>query len=134
MLFSYSTPTFSTHIPQLFIIKVCFTSKANAICRGGQLLVSRSQCPISRVSDVRVPCPKVVSANSQDPASRVPGSHVLWSRVLVSQGPRLQDRRVLGPGSQVLILEYALQSLYNMQRLFILVLNLMSYVMYKSIN
>ena len=87
--FCIRAPTFSTPIPWLFIIKICFTNKANTICGGGQLLVSRSQGPISRVSGVRVPYPSVVTANFRGPRSRVPGSQVL--------GPRCPWSRVSGP-------------------------------------
>ena len=73
------------------------------ICGGGQLLISRSQCPISRVSGVRVPCPTVASANSPGPSSKVLGSQVLGSRC-----PRVPGPSVLGLGSQVLILDYAI--------------------------
>ena len=73
------------------------------ISGGGQLLISRSQGPISRVSGIRVPCPTVASANSSGPSSKVLGSQVLGSRC-----PRVPGPSVLGLGSQVLILDYAI--------------------------
>ena len=86
-------------------------SKVNTICGGGQLLVTRSQGPITRVLCVRVPCPSVASPKAQGPSSRVPGSQVSGSQSLVSQSmgaqspgfqdPRSQDPASQGPGSRV---------------------------------
>ena len=75
---SYScirAPTFSTHMPQLFIIKICFTNKVNTICGGGQLLVSGPQGP---------GCQRPMS---QSRKSRVPGPRGLksWVPVLGTQ-------------------------------------------------
>ena len=77
-------------MPELFIIKICFTNKVNAVCGGGQLLVSGS-----RVSGFHVPGFK--GRKSQVPGSQSP----------MSQDPRSQGSRALGPGSVVLILGYA---------------------------
>ena len=84
--------TFSTHMQWLF--KICFTNKINTICGEGQLLVTGSQGPITRVLGVRIPCLRVASPKAQGPSSRVPVFQV-------------SSLRVPGPGSQVLILDYA---------------------------
>ena len=107
--------------------KICFTNKVNAICGGGQLLVTgwvpRSHYEGPGCQDV--PCPRVASPKAQGSSSRVPGSHVsgsqcLGSQSLGSQGPgsqglripgsQVSGLRVPGPGSQVLILDYARKS------------------------
>ena len=120
--FCIRTHTFSTYMPCPF--KICFTNKVNAICGGGQLLVTgwvpRSHYEGPGCQDV--PCPRVASPKAQGSSSRVPGSHVsgsqcLGSQSLGSQGPgsqglripgsQVSGLRVPGPGSQVLILDYA---------------------------
>ena len=68
--FCIRVPTFLTHMPYLFIIKICFTNKVNEFCRGGQLLDSGSQGP-------RIPSPTVPGPGSQCLGSQVPGSQVL---------------------------------------------------------
>ena len=96
--------TFSTHMPCPF--KIYFTNKVNAICGGGQLLVTGSQGAITRVPGVRmshvpgsqVPRPKVPVPESQGPTSqglrvsgpRVSGLRVPGPRVSGSQGPKSQ--------------------------------------------
>ena len=85
----------------LFIIKIYFTNKIDTICGGGQLLVSGSQSPISRVPSVRFPCLRIQGSEVTIPKVPVPGSKSPRSRV---PGPESQ-----GPGSQVLILDYALK-------------------------
>ena len=132
-------------MPKLFIIKICFTIKVNSICGTGQdtwnlhhklssqdparrilglrVASSKSQGPICRVLGVRVPCPRVPVprswvSGSQSPrvlglsvsGSRASGSWVSgsWGRGLKSQGP--------GPGSQVLILDYAFPTSFNLLR------------------
>ena len=94
--------TFSTHIPWLF--KICFTNKINAICGEGQLLVTGHRVPLpgswvsgSHVSGLQVPRPRVPVPESQ--CSKSQGHGVL--------GLRVSSLRVPGPGSQVLILDYA---------------------------
>ena len=109
-------------------LKIYFTNKVNKICGGGQLLVTRSQCPITRVPGVRIPCLRVVSPKAQGPSSRVSGSQVSGSQSpgpqsLGSQGPGLQGTESQGlripglrsqdPWSQVLILGYAFRKLYS---------------------
>ena len=116
----------STQMPQLFIIKICFTIKFNSIYGVGRDTRNlchkfNSQGPYLRILGLRVASPK-----SQGPSSRVlclrapvPGSWVSGSRVsesqspgsqdLESQGPRVPGLKVPGPESQVLILSYALQ-------------------------
>ena len=89
---------FCIRAPKLFIIKICFTNKINTICGRDQLLVSGSQGPISRVPNVRFPCPRIQGSDVEVPGSQVPGL-------------RVPGLRVLGPGSLVLILDYALGSL-----------------------
>ena len=102
--FCIRTHTFSTHMPCPF--KICFTNKVNAICGGGQLLVTgwvpRSHYEGPGCQDV--PCPRVASPKAQGSSSRVPGSHVsgsqcLGSQSLGSQGPGSQGLRI--PGSRV---------------------------------
>ena len=76
---------FSTHMP--CPLKIC--------CGGGQLLVTGSQSPITRVLGVRIPCPRVPVPESQGlksqdprvsglrvPSLRVPGFWVSGLRVL----------------------------------------------------
>ena len=129
-IFCIRNPTFSTYMSQLFIVKICFTNEINIISGGGQLLVSESQGSISRVPSVRF---FVGSLKLQGPSSRVPESQVPGSQVSGSQvrgfrvsGPRYQSSWVWcirvpgfqvsvswnsgsqGPGSRVLILDYAL--------------------------
>ena len=84
--------TFSTHMPCPF--KICFTNKVDTICGEGQLLVTGSQGPITRIPGVRIPCLRVASPKAQDFSSRVPRSHVSGSQGPGSQGPR---SRVSGP-------------------------------------
>ena len=96
--------TFSTHMPCPF--KICFTNKVDAICGEGQLLVTGSQGPITRVPGVRIPCPRVASPKAQDFSSRVPRSHVSGSQgpgsqSLESQGLRFLGLRSQGPRSRV---------------------------------
>ena len=107
---------FSTHMPWLIIIKICFTNNVNTTCGGGQLLVTGSQDPISRVPDVRVPCPRVLVSGSQGSKSqglKVPALKGLTLRV---SGSRVLGLRVTGPGFQVLILDYALKKCYSYNR------------------
>ena len=134
---SSRAPKSLTLMPQLFIIKICFTIKVNSICRAGYLesasqvksqgpavrilccrvAIPKSQGPISRVLGVRVPCSRVPV-----PGSWVSGSRVLGSRSPSVSGPKVPGFRVLGLrvpgswvldpripglGSQVLILVYA---------------------------
>ena len=134
---SSRAPKSLTLMPQLFIIKICFTIKVNSICRAGYLesasqvksqgpairilccrvAIPKSQGPISRVLGVRVPCSRVPV-----PGSWVSGSRVLGSRSPSVSGPKVPgfrvlglrvpgswvlDPRVPGLGSQVLILVYA---------------------------
>ena len=66
------------------------------------MLVTVSQGHITRVPGVRIPCPRVTSPKAQGPSSIDPGSQ--GPRVLESQ---VSGLRVPGPGSQVLILNYA---------------------------
>ena len=104
-------PTFLTYMPQLLIIKICFTNKINTICVGGHLLVSGFQGPISMAPSVRSTCPrnqglKVPSFKIPVPGPTVPSSWVSGSQVQDLrvrdpgyQGPRVPCIRV--PGSQV---------------------------------
>ena len=93
---------FSTHMP--CPLKIC--------CGGGQLLVTGSQSPITRVLGVRIPCPRVPVPESQGPKSQDP--RVSGLRVPSLRVPRfwVSGLRVLdhGSGPQVLILDYALSS------------------------
>ena len=96
LIFCIPAPTFWTLMSLLFIIKICFTNKINTICDGGQLLVSGSQYPISRVTSVRLPCPR--TQGSEGPSRSV--------SVLGSQSPRSQDPRshILGLKIPVIII------------------------------
>ena len=101
--FCIRAPTFSRHMP--CPLKICFTNKVNKICGGGQLLVTGSQGPTTRVPGVRIPYPRVTSPKAQGPRAlslRVwrPGSRV--------PNPRVSGLRVPGPGFQVLILDYGI--------------------------
>ena len=133
---STRAPKFSTQMPQLFIISICFTIKAwrklvqsvvwvrvLRICARSSILsvlcsgfwVSGSQVPSPRDP---VPWSWVSGSQFQGPKSRVPGLKIPGSQVSGSQGPgsqgpsipglRVSRPRALGPGSQVLILDYAL--------------------------
>ena len=55
----------------LLLLSRLLLSKVNAICGGGQLLVSGSQGLITRVPGVRSHVP---GSQTQGPSSRVPGS------------------------------------------------------------
>ena len=79
---STRAPKFSTQMPWLFIIKICFTINVNTIFGVGQLSgswISGSQVPNPRVSVL---------------SSHIPGS-------------RVASPKVPGPDSQALILDYA---------------------------
>ena len=67
--FCIRAPMFLAHMPQLFIINICFTNKVNTICAGGQLLVSGS-----RVLESHVPVSHVPRVS--DLGSRVPGLRI----------------------------------------------------------
>ena len=121
----YSRPKFSTQVPQLFIIKICFIIKVNSICGTGRdtrnLSQVNSQGPALMILGFSVASPKsqgpssgvlsvrVAFLESQVSGSRVSGSQtprVLdpWSKSPVYQGPgvsslRVPDLRV--PGSLV---------------------------------
>ena len=116
---------FLTEMSQLFIIKICFTIKVNSICGAGRdtwnlcrkfnsqgptlrilglrVAISKSQGPISRVLGVRIPVPWSWVSGSCAPASRVSGSSGPGF-----QNPGVSGLMVPGPGSQVLILDYAI--------------------------
>ena len=86
-LFCIRVPRFSTHMPSLFVIKLCFTSIVKTICGGGQWLISGSQVPgyqvvMSRVSGSQVSgflvsCPRVQVSGSQVLVPRISRSQVL---------------------------------------------------------
>ena len=133
----YSRPKFSTRMPYLFIIKICVTIKVNSICGAGRdtrnlchkfssqgpalrildlrVANSKSQGSSSGVLGVRVPVPgSLVSGScvigSWSPRSLIPESQVSESEGLEFQCPRVPDLRISGPkgpGSEVLILDYA---------------------------
>ena len=95
-MFGSSTraPKFLTQMPQLFIIKICFTIKVNSICGAGRdtwslRLKLNSQGPAVRILGLRVAISK-----SQGPISRVLGVRVPRLRVPGSQGT---SSRVSGP-------------------------------------
>ena len=67
-----------------------------------------SQSLSSRVLGARVPCSSV--PESQDPGSQSPRSQGVRIPGLRVLGPRVSGLRVPGPGSQVLILDYAVFS------------------------
>ena len=92
---------------------------------GLRVAISNSQGTISRVLGVRVPCPRFPvrgswvsgSQSTRVPGSRLPESRVSGSRVSGSGVPglRILRSRVSGltvpcPGSQVLILDYVVDS------------------------
>ena len=80
-LFLYSSPyDFDTHA-LAFYYKICSTNKVNTISGGGQLLVSGSQGPISKIPGVmsHVPGLQVPSPRVPVPGSWIPGSQVLGS-------------------------------------------------------
>ena len=94
-------------MPQLFIIKICFTIKVNSICGAGQDTRNmchkfNSQGPALRILDLRVVNSKYQGPSSGIVGIRVPvlGSWVSGPCVLGSQSPRSQIPRVPGPGSQ----------------------------------
>ena len=96
----YSRPKFSTQMPQLFIIKICFTIKVNSICGAGRDTRNlchkfNSQGPTLRILDLRVANPK-----SQGPSSGVLGVRVLCLRVLEPQVPDSRVSRSQGIKSQ----------------------------------
>ena len=87
---SARAPKFSTHIPQLYVIKICFSIKVNTICDGGQLLVSGYQESI---------CHKF---NSHSPGLGGSGSQGLGFQVPMSQfqAPGCQKSGSQSPKSQ----------------------------------
>ena len=112
-------PKFLIQMPQLFIIKICFTIKVYSVCvarqdtwnlrhkfssqdpalriLGLRVAISKSQGPISRVLSIRVPCTKVPVTWSQMSGFRVPGSlltgsQIPGSQVSESQVPGLRSR------------------------------------------
>ena len=97
---------FSTHMPWLVIIKIYFTNNVNTTCGRGQLLVTWSQGPISRV---------LVSGSqgSKSQGLKVPALKGLTLRV---SGSRVLGLRVTGPGFQVLILDYVLKKCHSYNR------------------
>ena len=99
---------FSTHMP--CPLKICFTNKVDTICGGGQLLFTGSQSPITRVLNVKIPCPRVPVPESQGPKSQDPRVSDLRVPGLRVPGPgsQVSGFRVMGSGSQVLNLDYAL--------------------------
>ena len=86
-IFVFEPLRFRHTCPSFLLSKFASQVKLIQSLGGGQLLVSGSQSPISRVPVIRVPCPRFASPKSQSPISWVP--------------------RSLVPGSQVLILNYA---------------------------
>ena len=96
--FGPSTSKFSTQMPKLFIIKICFTIKVNSVCGAGR--DSRNLChkfssqgPALKILGLRVASPKF-----QGPSSGVLGVRVLYLRV---SDCRVLGLRVLHSGSQV---------------------------------
>ena len=100
-----SRPKFTTQMPQLFIIKICFTIKVNSICGAGgdtrnqglRVASPKSQGTSSRVLGVRVPCFRV--PESQGPGFQSPGSQ--RPRVLNLRVPILRVPGSRGLGSRV---------------------------------
>ena len=101
------------------ILGICFTSSNLRVLLSGFwdfalriLAICNSQIPISRVLGVRVSCPRVPVRGSWVAGSRVPGSipesQGHNSQSPGSQGPGVPGLRVPGPGSEVLILDYAI--------------------------
>ena len=89
---STRAPTFLTKMPQLFVIKICFTIKVNSVCgasRDTRNLCQEfnSQGPALKIRGVRVAIPKF-----QRPISRVPESQGSSSE---SQDLRIPGLRVL---------------------------------------
>ena len=84
--------------PSFLLSNKVNTNKVNAICGGGQLLVSGSQVLISRVSGSHVPDSEVPSLRVPVPVSQVPGSQVTGLRSWVL-GLRIPSLRVPGLGS-----------------------------------
>ena len=79
---STRAPEFSTQMPKLFTIKICFTIKVNSICGAGRDTRNlchkfNSQGPALRILGLRVPTPSprdpVPGSISQGPNSSVPG-------------------------------------------------------------
>ena len=94
---STRAPKFSTQMPQLFIIKICYTIKVNSVCGAsrdtrGLCHKFNSQGPSFRILGVRVASP-----NFQGPKSRILNVRLLCPR---SQSHSFPGLRVLGPGSQ----------------------------------
>ena len=125
---STRVPKFWAQMPQLFIIKICITIKVNSICSVGwdarnlchkfssqgpalrilglRVRSPKFQGPSPRVLGVRVPCLSVPRPRVPEP--QVPGLRVPRFRVSGSQSLRVPGLRVSVPGSQILILDYAI--------------------------
>ena len=91
---STRAPKFSTQMPQLFIIKICYTIKVNSVCGAsrdtrGLCHKFNSQGPSFRILGVRVASP-----NFQGPKSRILNVRLLCPR---SQSHSFPGLRVLGP-------------------------------------
>ena len=98
----YLRPKFSTQMPWLFIIKICFTIKVNSVCGAGRDIRNLCHKLNSQGPALRILCLSVAS-----PRDPVPGSWVSRSQFQgpecqgpVSQGPRVPSPRVSDPGSQ----------------------------------
>ena len=109
---------FSTQMPQLFIIKICFTIKLNSTCRAGRDTTNlcrklNSQGPALRILGLSITSPKSQGSSSRVLGVRVPvsGFWVSGSRVSGSQSPGSLGLESQGPGSKVVVLDYAFFSL-----------------------
>ena len=86
-------------MPELFIIKICFTVKVNSICGGGSNIRNLCHKFSSQGPALRILCLRVGSPKFQGPSSRVLGIRIPCPRILfpvswVSQRP---GSRVSGP-------------------------------------
>ena len=126
----YSRPTFSSQMPQLFIIKIWFTIKVDLICGAGRntrnlchkldsegpvlrilglsLAIPKFQGPNLGVLDVRFPVPGSWVSGFRVTGFQSPGSQSLEFQCPGPQGPRVSGLRIPGPESQVLILDYVM--------------------------
>ena len=100
-------------MPQLFIIKICFTIKVNSVCGAGRdtrILRLRVTSPKSKGPSSRFLGPGVLLHSPLFWGPRVSGSHVSGSQVpaLSVPGVRIVGSRSASPKSWVLDLDFRL--------------------------
>ena len=109
-------------------LKICFTNKVNTIYGGGQLLVTGSQGPITRVPGVRIPSPRVPFPESQGPKSQGPKVSGPRGSGLRIPGLRVLGLRYQGPGSRVSGPDFRLCPQKSVQKVFLFFVSFLWYL------